>query len=574
MKPRILAPVLAFLLSAAAGWLLMPSPAPAPTAPVDPDAGIVAAPPPPSSGRALQREKIDAAMAPVRAAGTRWEAIRATLALARSLSPADRKAWLAGSWFKHSDPLLVQLFTDELGELIFEEDPHAFLASGNPDYGLLRRFGRLDPEGLIAYANSTEDPKKKAILLHLGMEGLAEKDPAAAYKLLLEMPPPAEVVPKMARLMAKAAQGDATKLLALAEQRGDRWRFFLRSAAAEAMIAKDPAAAIHWMSEQDDGGKLCTGVYSIMEMPPEMARAKYGWLADHLDQLPDGFAGKVNDSSSTGWPDPFLLKGHEEKWLVADFERLGLRGEALREMKLYALGSWGGRDPEAAVKLLMDPAFIAPADRRRIVGDWLRSISPPAELPAGVLAVLDEASLKEVAEKTAYYQKKQENPLRPVTAAGLFAKELASGTEKDDLSFLSYQWSPTKTTDAIAYVQGRSDAEIRTMSIRIGSGHPQYASVVGEIHRQALLRKVPTPSLVKDVAQVAIHWGAYDPASASVWAGSLPAGEARSYAIRNIASRWHLADSKAAERWISSLKDPAEVQAAREAVASALKKTD
>jgi hypothetical protein len=57
-------------------------------------------------------------------------------------------------------------------------------------------------------------------------------------------------------------------------------------------------------------------------------------------------------------------------------------------------------------------------------------------------------------------------------------------------------------------------------------------------------------------SQFAVNWSKIDPEAASQWVQSLPAGDAKLWAQKNLAANWTQHDPEAVDQWIKTL--PAE----------------
>ena len=58
-----------------------------------------------------------------------------------------------------------------------------------------------------------------------------------------------------------------------------------------------------------------------------------------------------------------------------------------------------------------------------------------------------------------------------------------------------------------------------------------------------------SPDFSEQASRLAANWALDDAPAAAVWAGSLPAGEAKTWALWNLARQWQRVNAGAAQRW-------------------------
>jgi hypothetical protein len=58
---------------------------------------------------------------------------------------------------------------------------------------------------------------------------------------------------------------------------------------------------------------------------------------------------------------------------------------------------------------------------------------------------------------------------------------------------------------------------------------------------------------ISQASHFAVNWAKNDPAAASDWVQSLPAGDARQWAQKNLAANWAQVDPEATDRWLGTL---------------------
>ena len=518
----------------------------------------------------------DLAIARVRGAKDRWTAIHVAIQLAREIPTSERRAWLQDDRFRHPDPLVMQMFTLELEELLYQEDPFALLeweiaSSSRSAPKHLQRLAKEDVEALLARGQGSANPAQRQTMVFAALKELVNTDPDRVLKLALDFPPPpdTEDLPMdMVRLLAKAGEADSAKLLTLAETKGDRWRSVLRASAARAMMAKDFAAGLKWLGSETDAEVLYAGAFGMNGSTMDEIRGNARKLAEHLALLPDGFAGVLNRSLNTGsWPDVMDMGGAEELWLAADLERLGVGSREQVQMRSDLVDMLANDNIAAAMKYLADPALFSAKQRMETLrkirySQHLRGKEMPAEMAAALSA--DEA--KALAEMDAKYQaQRAAAPKGPLSIPEQFERAM-NDPGSDALHLPAHNWGPEHLDQALAYVRAADPELIAVLAKRLMRTGGSLNPIAGEVYRLALVNNQATPKMREQLIETSIHWGGADPVRAAAWAETLPGGAERLRSIQNIAAQWGRQDPTAAEAWIATLKDQAEANAAREAV--------
>jgi hypothetical protein len=518
----------------------------------------------------------DGAIARVRGAKDRWTAIHAAIQLAREIPSGDRRAWLQDARFRHPDPLVVQMFTQELEELAYQEDPFELLewemannSRSAPRH--LQRLAKEDVEALLSRGQGSANPAQRQTMIFAALKELVNTDPNRVIRLALDLPPPpdTEDLPMdMVRLLAKAGEADSAKLLTLAETKGDRWRSVLRASAARAMMTKDFATGLKWLVSEPDAELLYAGAFGMIGSTTEEMRGNARKLAEHLALLPDGFADVLSRSLNTpSWPNPMDTGGAEELWLAADLGRLGIGSREQAQVRSDLVDTLTNDNIAAAMKYLADPALFSAKQRMETLrkirySQHLRGKEMPAEMTAALSA--DEA--KALAEMDAKYQaQRAAAPKGPLSIPEQFERAM-NDPGSDALHLPAHNWGPEHLDQALAYVRAADPELIGVLAKRLMRTGGSLNPIAGEVYRLALVNNQATPKMREQLIETSIHWGGADPVRAAAWADTLPGGTERLRSIQNIAAQWSRQDPSAAEAWIVTLKEKVEADAAREAV--------
>lgn len=552
---------LAFLATAGIGWnLFMPA---APQAEENRTEGpeTKQASRPGRTARAVAAETAAMRMGSIRAARDPEARMLATLALADSLSPSDFAAWVDGGYFDLRGGPELMMFTKILMDRWRAEDPEGLLAwaeknKNGAGAAVTEQWAAKDPQRLLAWFQSHRNDQAEISLLGQ----IAAHSPELALQRLREM--------TEAGMAGNAMRSSHALMKVLADKSPAALQAMLASLPADLKIHAESALGrkrleasfsegIRNLWDRADGWRIFTNMES-----PEMNKKLMGELAN----LPAEWRRLMASNSYQ-----FVQGGNARDWLKNDLTEAGFSDSEVKRIRGTALEQLSYIDPAATIGQL-GVMEIEPDTRRQILEQVFSS---------------NAGNLRELAEQLPEDEKKRaiamidggrESRLvsanAKTTPAELLEKIVAldpGNVGKNSVFPQLDSWDRGKVealtkgftalpadqkTRAAGFITANADlatapSELQGAALRYLAGQPDAAAGGKETEENTLTAKVCTH---------AARLATADPVAAASWVGSLPAGEARSWAQSNLLNGWVQYDPEAAASWKKSLS-PAEREA-------------
>lgn len=485
------------------------------------------------------RAKIAAAMAPVRAAKGRWAAIQAAVELAHRIPPDEIHRWLYKDLFQHADHEVEAVFYRTLRDCYFELDPEVCLRD------------------MIARRHTATSQY---------VERWVELDHAAVIRFIEGQPSQERnrggyVTPWVSTALRALAQRDPAALLEASANWDKNLRKDARRDAVPAWLKKDFSSCLTWLSGHPEGKSL------FLEGLRDSSSGEAGKsLAMRIKELPAGWAAEL----CKGAKSQSLTYFAGEEWLAADLEGAGVPAGDVRLMRHAAVLSLARDHPERAFEAYANLGDMPDSERLNLIARLAAGIgSKNPELTRRWAEGLDENLRQIVFARIESNTAKKSNDAQqkpdPNRSAAEQLQDVAAG-QSNSFNFGSNAggWSPALIQETVQAIQALPAAQVSSLVGKLDPGGAPPCAVSGElIARQLALAPTENPQkLIRNAAVTGTRWAGEDPAAASRWATSLPAGDARHWAILNTAAQWHRDDPVAAQRWIDKLpeKDRAAAQ--------------
>lgn len=579
---RFLALSAGFLSAAACGWWLVAD-HPASAADGKGGAGL----PTKSSSRDTRpaRDRGPTALAKaqlqaIRQAGDSRERLRATLSLVHSLSLQELERWIRGGWFRQLGGYELSFFEKLAKERWLDEDPEGYLTwvlshDPNSAHQAIAFLAEQDPARLLAFFQQHPNLDKEIVALSL----IARKDPALALACYRELIAGSE------QSLPGGSYGYKL-LLALAESSPEMLEAALDSLPvgvskhADALLIgerlkTDFAGELRQLQDRPDGLVIFVRELTNRRIPGLGDKL----LAEFID-LPMAWKYEL-----LGYGNRFISGDKAAGWLSLDYAAAGFNDAQATAMKTQACKVMFGTDPAAALRA-MDAAGIPESFREEVFTDFLRwhggDEAKTGELLALLTAEADREFVGEmIAKQRAELDRKAADRVLYETPAGWLERAAAfdAGTASVyELTSKLQNWSREEMAELRGQFQSLPEVQKRAVADVFG-GENAPRGMVPEFQGDAIhyLISHPRPAEGEELgnatnhtamiaSQHAVRWGKEDPAAAGAWTATLPAGEPRLWAQKNLARNWADYDPAAARRWVASL--PA---ADREAVDTYLK---
>lgn len=568
--------VAAFLATAALGWNLAGESKEAPPVAATP-AGTISKKSARSergNGRYGTPAYVREAMKSIRNAGSTEGRMRATIELARTLPVADIAAWLDGRWFDTGDGFDLTLFNKIVKQRWLEEDPESLLLwsfknGGETSQSILREWAANDPERLIEFYR--KNPNDAMELQSLSE--VAKNDPALAIGRLQEMI--ARGIPSSASgydqfLLTKLAAGSPAALEAALGSLPAAWQVKAEVALVGERLKTSFDEEIRKLWDRPDGWKIfenCAYGEGVSEK-----------LLGELANLPASWRTSMASNYHR-----FLNFANAETWIDADLEGSGFTDEQAKRIRMGALQNLTYQKPELTLKLLGEME-MDDHERRSVISNVFANAARNPENAEELLAMLDsdedrkiaQSAIDEINQTGGTAAAKVEEPADWLAQAGEI--DLRSGASYSFMSMLE-NWNKDKIADLTGQFRSMPEEEKRKVATLL-SGNYGGGGLDPALQGEAIRYLVSTPLeqeeegqeglRVQDAHLASVHavkWAAKDPVAAGEWVQTLPAGDAKLWAQKNLAKNWAQYDPDAAGQWVASL--PA---AARKEVEGFMKK--
>ena len=308
-----------------------------------------------------------------------------------------------------------------------------------------------------------------------------------------------------------------------------------------------------------------------------------GKLFDELANLPPVWRASV---AKNCWA--FIRDGEDaRKWLDANIESYRFTAGQAEKIRGNAWEKLAWYKPEEALTRMAGLELDA-ENRRKLIADMCRSLAADPARVETLIAGLDSEEEREHARKslisgTAELLSRFGDANRiKVGDTAEWLDRIGEIDLKDSVSSAPYlhlmeEWGPDKIAELGQQFAALPDDKKKQVAQMIVAGRESvhYNSlftgntpITGEAIRYLVANPAPRPEgwigTKTDPLLMASEYASKlafrDPAAAREWVGSLPAGDAKFWAQKNMARNWAIYDPKATGQWVQSL--PSDARAA------------
>lgn len=503
----------------------------------------------------------------IRNAGSSKERLRSAAALANSIPPSEFAAWVEGDRFDFREGPELSVFRMIIFERWIKEAPETLIPwAGKNNYGQAGRalltLASNSPQTLLDhYRNNPGDKAELQVL-----KEVAKKHPELALQRLLELS--AAGLPSGSTHMASglleelAAQSSAGLEAVIAtlspELRGEAEKILGRKR-LEASFSTELLA----LCERPDGWKIFAGIVSDKD---ELATR----LIDDIASLPQSWKDALLQQTYD-----FVDRTNGKKWFDADLEGAGFSASQAKRIRMEALAELAPVDPEFAIKNLegVDPrmkATLLSLALRSAKGD-----SAEAERLISMLGTEEDKQLARDQLKLAELATTPDGPPKP----GEWLEKIGNtgGIQNNPYQVLHQlgRWDKAALGELRALFNKLPDDQKQNIARVVAAGgmHSTIDPGFAGDAICSLVNNPPafTPGSRDDPAMAssvhAVQLSMNDPVAAASWINTLPEGEAKLWAFKNMAANWKQYDPKAVNEWVKTLPP-----AARDEVAQHLKR--
>ncbi len=549
--------VLGFLVMAVVGWNLAGAPVPTSDEPA-------AEPKNRRVDRETRRSKptgpgtlVGKRLETIRAAGTQEARLRATFDLANSLSSSEIATWLNGDWFTIRGGPERLLFRNILLARWRETDPDALLVwSFKNDTGagrnVLTSWTEKEPQRLIDFFKSHPDETAELRALR----NLAKLHPALALQRLQEMAADGistKGVGNSFDLLRQLAEKSPSALEATLDSLPPAVRSQAESALCGQRLATSFSTEVRALWDRPDGWKI---------FQANVSEELQGKVFDELANMPPAWKSSIAENYYN-----FISEENAGKWLDSDLAGLGFSAAQVKRLRTHALGNLARKNPEEALKR-MGGMDLNANTRQNLISNMFSSLADEPEKAEALIARLDSEEDRKHARTTLDARKSGQTQAKAASPAEWLEKISAvdpkSAGNASQYVYQLEQWDTARLAELNKQFQAMSDdRKLQTAQVIAAGrryGDPN-SPVTGEAIRYLVVNPVARTEGQNDsdtdplrlASEYASKLAIKDPGAASEWVGTLPAGDAKLWAQKNVAKNWAVYDPKAAEQWVASL---------------------
>lgn len=495
-------------------------------------------------------------MKSIRDGATQQERIRSSVSLAMALPASEFAAWAQGDRFDFRAGPELNIFRMVLFERWIVEDPEGligFCADHNHGQAFrgVSQLIKEDPERVLEYLR--KNPNDEFELEKLAI--LAGSDSALVLSRLREISGrgiSGRVENPSDKLFKILAKESPEMLEAALESLDPKLRTRAEIALSSQRLSEDFGKEIRVLWERPDGWEI------FQEALADNGGASANLLGE-IANLPASWKGSLSSSPY------YLVRGDTAgQWLETDFESTGFSKSDAARIKKVAAGYHAGKDPAFVIGKL-DSMKFSPEEKAEIFSNAFKKLKDsPGEIEqliAGLTSGEDRESARE--------------------QLGLIRTPLKTGKDQPPSDWLETLSSPAFSRDDsypfFVATRGWNEeqvSEFRTafdrmdkegkqkVALLVGSREDGNEAFTGDAIRYLVSNPpekttegggYPPEDPRMAASKHAVRLASKDLSSASAWINSLPAGDAKKWAQRNVAMDLRQYDPRAVEQWVKSL---------------------
>jgi hypothetical protein len=539
----------AFLASAVLGWHLANSRSTGPTVEAHPARSVRESRP---TQPAKRNGRVEEQLRQIRTASSPVEKMRATVALAYALKPSEFPEWMEGDRFSIRSGPELSVFRMIIFERWIKEAPDTLIGwATKNNYGQAGRallsLAKSDPQQLIAHFRSNPNGE-----VELGvLREIAKHQPALALERLQELS-----AAKLSNRIASSADGllielakkSPSSLQAALDTLSPELRTLAESALSGERLATSFATEMNALSGHPEGLRI---LKENLSKRPELSTQ----LLKHLGRIPDEWKQLI----AKNWGSSAFHDG--KKWFEADLESAGFSPSQAKAIKGKALQSLASKDPEFALTNL---SAADESSKDYILASIFSREGDEARTEKLISLLTSEEDRKRAGHLL--LQESLSNKANP-TKPGEWLTQLSQLDERKGLPYAAManlqKWDTAQLAEARASFKQMPAEQKQHIALMIASStssSDMHSDFFGDtLH--FLVSHPPTASQTRQVDPVmassayAARLVARNPSEATSWVESLPEGQAKLWARKNVAANWQQYDPAAARAWIKTLPE-------------------
>lgn len=500
-----------------------------------------------------EREINSAQVRAIRNAGSSKERLRSAAALANSIPPSEFAAWVEGDRFDFREGPELSVFRMIIFERWIKEAPETLIPwAGKNNYGQAGRalltLASNSPQTLLDHYRSNPGDRAELQVLR----EIAKKHPGLALQRLQELS--AAGLPSgstrmagglLEELAAQPTNGLEAALDTLSPELRGEAEMILGRKRLEASFSTELLA----LCDRPDGWKVFSGIVSDNNQLGTR-------LIDDIASLPQSWKDALVKQ-----PYDFIDRTNGKKWFDTDLEAVGFSASQAKMIRLEALNRLASADPEFVIKNLGD---VDPGMKSRLFSMALKSANGDDAAAERLIALIGSDEDKQLARgelKLAALATTPDEETKPTEWLEKIAG--TEGLHKNPYQVLNRLRKLDKgaLTELRSHFKTLPDDQKQNIARAVAASGMHSGidiAFAGDAIR-ALVTHPPDvpPGTMEDPAMAsslhAMQLAEKDPAAAASWINTLPDGEAKLWAFKNMAANWKQYDPEAVNEWVKTL---------------------
>lgn len=482
----------------------------------------------------------------IRSAKGRGARMQEVIRLAASLPVADLERWYRGNYLEFLDGEIEGLFYMIADQRWMEADPAGFARykidakDSYPD-AALAAWLQADEAAATAYLESLDPERRKALAIPL-LRVIGKTDLPRALGMLDEL---------------KDSKGDQQYYLRdvfrnfaaadrdLVVSHIQNWKASDREWAVTSIVVaglkQDFAWTLGFLQAEGKGPETIT----------DAMNQGGGWgmgakmLLANAASMPEGWIDKMAETT-------IISNGCGDEWLTMRPPVKGIPDEVLAKIQLNAAsgGFWDNDKLETGKQLVTDGDWLPLETRAKLVASIVRTWRDGPEAEAEWLASLDDelkGEFEKAPDHAAVSASKKIIPNHDRNPSQLI-RTLGESGNSAGFGRSALNWDQTQIGEAISTVANLGpDAALKAF----GEGDAAVPPAVRAALAARSLPAMQPEEVTGNFLRIASDWAATDPAGAAKWVETLPPGEAREWAAKNVVLRWSSYSPSEAKAWES-----------------------
>jgi hypothetical protein len=502
---------------------------------------------------------IAARLAPIHAADSPEERLRAVIHLAQTIPVAELHRWYDAKWLKLQDGGDLNVFYEITRNRWLAEDPTGVLElalAKNWDnfHELSNRWARSDPDRALTYLQSIKNPADRNRFELSMISTLAASRPTEALELVKLSAPPTYTDHLWETVLPAFANHHPELLKTMDLPPG--YREISRGLLIRNRLEKDFSGELGRLITSPTGLADFEAALNDYDTAKKLAKN----LLAQVDQLP---ADWINSLAGKAY---MLTRNDPEAWLALDLAALGMSKSNVEEMRNTAWQQLADSSPIKVLEDLSNPGSDMNIQLYSALTSALRILNRTSPELAAEWATYYDSRTNDQSLKAQLRQalvQESESQQKPSAESLL---ERFRNQESSNSEFANEFHELSTATPAVQREFASAMVTLDPLELsQIGYANDSHsidrfpidlqATLIESMitHPPAEITESQQQILVMTASKLSTNWTQEDPAAASRWASGLPAGEPRQWAMRNVAANWMPYDPLGAQKWLNQL---------------------